>query len=148
MSTEEAAEKWGTDKSTVAEWCREGHIEGAEKSKSFPFEWQIPYDAKRPIDKELTAEIIWQIVEIKNGIAVDFDLANWGVSRDSVDGCIAALVAGLYLCRTQEGDLLMTRKGLNAINRKKGEEAPEILIWTASAAGAFTGMFLRQMLPQ
>lgn len=148
MSTEKAAEKWRTDKSIVAEWCREGHIEGAEKSKSFPFGWQIPSDAKRPIDKELISEIIWQIVEVKNGISNDFDLTKWGIPSDSVDGCIATLVSSLYLRRTQKGDLLLTRKGFEAINRGKDGEAPEVLIWTASAAGAFTGMFLRQVLPQ
>lgn len=148
MSTQEAADRWNTDKSVVAKWCRDGHIEGAEKSKSFPFAWEIPFDAKRPIDKELISEIIWQIVEVKNGVASDFDLTKWGIPSDFVDGYIAAIVSGLYLRRTQTGDLVLTRKGFEIINRGKGGEVPEVLIWTASAAGAFTGMLLRQALPQ
>ena len=148
MSTQEAADRWNTDKSVVAKWCRDGHIEGAEKSKSFPFAWEIPFDVKRPIDKELISEIIWQIVEVKNGVASDFDLTKWGIPSDFVDGYIAAIVSGLYLRRTQTGDLVLTRKGFEIINRGKGGEVPEVLIWTASAAGAFTGMLLRQVLPQ
>lgn len=85
---------------------------------------------------------------MKNGVASNFDLTKWGIPSDFVDGYIAAIVSGLYLRRTQTGDLVLTRKGFEIINRGKGGEVPEVLIWTASAAGAFTGMLLRQALPQ
>lgn len=47
MGTREAAEKWGYPQTTIATWCREGKIVGAEQyRKRGP--WQIPKDAKCP----------------------------------------------------------------------------------------------------
>lgn len=148
MSTKEAADIWNTDKSIVAKWCRDKRIPDAKQS-AVGRPWAIPSDAKRPLDVGLTREILWQIIEIKNGGASDFDLTSWGISAEFVDGYIAALVGALYLSRRQDGDLRLTQKGLKAIGRGKKEEedAPETLIYVASAAGAFTGAFLRQVSP-
>ena len=47
MGTKEAAEKWGCKPSTVAKWCREDKIPGANQDgKGSP--WHIPKDAEPP----------------------------------------------------------------------------------------------------
>jgi hypothetical protein len=46
MTAEEAADKWGADKSSVTRWCKGGLIPGAGKDQQG--NWRIPGDAKRP----------------------------------------------------------------------------------------------------
>jgi len=47
MGTKEAAEKWGCKPATVAKWCRENKIQGAEQdAKGSP--WRIPAEAQKP----------------------------------------------------------------------------------------------------
>ena len=47
MGTKEAAEKWGVSQTTVAQWCKEGVIDGArQRSPRSP--WRIPIDADHP----------------------------------------------------------------------------------------------------
>lgn len=47
MGTKEAAEKWGCTQATVAKWCRENKIKGAEQdAKGSP--WRIPADTEKP----------------------------------------------------------------------------------------------------
>lgn len=52
MGTREAADRWGYEQGTIAKWCREGKIEGADQDKPRS-PWHIPKDAKcpRPIKK-------------------------------------------------------------------------------------------------
>lgn len=48
MGTKEAAKKWGCTPATVARWCREGKIQGADHDgKGSP--WHIPKDAEPPV---------------------------------------------------------------------------------------------------
>ncbi|WP_027868871.1 helix-turn-helix domain-containing protein [Eubacterium sp. AB3007] len=47
IGTKEFAEIWGCKQATVAKWCREDKIEGANQdAKGSP--WHIPKDAKPP----------------------------------------------------------------------------------------------------
>lgn len=47
MGTKEAAERWGYQQRTVAQWCRDGKIKGAEQdSKGSP--WRIPVNTICP----------------------------------------------------------------------------------------------------
>ena len=47
MGTKEASAKWGVSQATIAQWCKNGMIEGAtQKSSGSP--WRIPVDAKHP----------------------------------------------------------------------------------------------------
>ncbi|MCM1335112.1 MAG: helix-turn-helix domain-containing protein [Bacteroides sp.] len=54
MGTKEAAKEWSCKQETVAKWCREGKIKGAEQDgKGHP--WRIPIDAEcpgKPRDRE------------------------------------------------------------------------------------------------
>lgn len=48
MGTKEAAKKWGYSQSTIARWCRENRIDGAEHDDSGS-PWRIPVNAKCPV---------------------------------------------------------------------------------------------------
>lgn len=51
MGTKEAAEKWGCTQATVAKWCRENKIKGAEQdAKGSP--WRIPADTEKPSSRK------------------------------------------------------------------------------------------------
>lgn len=47
VGTAAMAELWGCKQSTIAKWCREGKIEGAEQDKTGS-PWRIPVDAQCP----------------------------------------------------------------------------------------------------
>lgn len=50
MGSSKAAELWGCSQSTVAKFCREGKIAGAEQDvKGRP--WRIPVDTPNPFAK-------------------------------------------------------------------------------------------------
>lgn len=53
MGTREAADKWGYSQSTIANWCKEGIIEGTIQYRNRG-PWAIPKDAKcpKPIKKQ------------------------------------------------------------------------------------------------
>lgn len=47
MGTKEAAKRWGYTSNTIAKWCREGKVVGAEQDrKRSP--WRIPCNAVCP----------------------------------------------------------------------------------------------------
>lgn len=48
MNTSEAAKKWKCTADTVRKYCSEGMIPLAEKSTSFPWQWNIPDKAYKP----------------------------------------------------------------------------------------------------
>ena len=55
MGTQEAEKQWNVPRSTIARWCREGKIKGAEQdAKGSP--WRIPKDAKRPNRRRIRNE--------------------------------------------------------------------------------------------
>ncbi len=47
MGTKEASKKWGYPPQTIAKWCRENLIEGADQDK-VGSPWHIPKNAKCP----------------------------------------------------------------------------------------------------
>ena len=47
MGTREASEKWGYSQTTIAIWCRQGKIPGAQQYKERG-PWAIPKDAICP----------------------------------------------------------------------------------------------------
>ena len=47
MGTKEASEKWGVSQGTIAKWCREGKIPGAEQdAEGSP--WRLRIDTECP----------------------------------------------------------------------------------------------------
>ncbi len=47
MGTREASEKWGYPQQTIAKWCREKLIDGADQDK-VGSPWHIPKNAQCP----------------------------------------------------------------------------------------------------
>lgn len=149
LSTQEAAKKWNTTPECVRSWCKSKHVSGALKSKSFPFAWSIPADAKRPIDAAIIRELLWQIVEFQNSQLVAFDLSEWGISDSDVSGCIGVLADAGYLVPKDESSYRLSRRALAVVGRSLDKEekrdALPILAWCA-ASGTFAGAFVKQLL--
>lgn len=51
VGTSAMAELWGCRQSTIAKWCREGKIVGAEQDR-MNSPWRIPADAKCPTERK------------------------------------------------------------------------------------------------
>lgn len=51
MGTKKASDLWGYSQSTIANWCREGKIDGATHDAAGS-PWQIPIDAVPPKRKK------------------------------------------------------------------------------------------------
>ena len=49
--TKAAAERWGVEPATVARWCREGRIPGAEQDRPGS-PWRIPAHAVKPENRK------------------------------------------------------------------------------------------------
>lgn len=47
MGTREASELWGYKQATIAKWCREGLVKGANQDKNGS-PWHIPKNAECP----------------------------------------------------------------------------------------------------
>lgn len=61
MNTSEAAKKWKCTADTVRKYCSEGMIPLAEKSTSFPWQWNIPDETYKPPVTRHKAVVMMQI---------------------------------------------------------------------------------------
>lgn len=150
MDTKQAMERWNCDIRAVREWCREGVIDGAAKSKRGS--WIIPDDAKRPLDRSLSREILWSIVEWQNGCVSRIDLTGWGVSRTEVLAYLKALERDNCL-ELEEDDtagsssLRITKRGFSLIGRGGKTEPiiPSAARIVTTLSGKFVGALLDEM---
>lgn len=62
LTTQEAADKWHTDRRLVSDWCKNGLIPGAIKDRNGNTAWSIPSETRRPIDSKLIQEILWRLL--------------------------------------------------------------------------------------
>lgn len=150
LTTRQCAEKWNTDVDVVAKWCREDVFPGA-KHKGLGKRWFIPSDAKRPLDKVIACEILWQITECQIGRNKDIDLSCWGFSSaEDVDGCLQVLQKEGYI--QLQGDFWQIKQlGMSLLGRtvSGGGKAPsfQTMKWleiASACVGAAAGAFAKQ----
>ncbi len=151
LNAKQAAHKWKAAPENVRKWCRNGYVEGASKSSSFPFAWSIPANARRPIDELLMREALWQIVELQNNRIRELDLTEWGVLHLENDDLLLSLGEGWLLQSEGDGSgWSLTRKGFAILDRGGSgtgdEKTPKIINWIASGAGAFAGSAIKQIV--
>ena len=151
LTTKELSAKWNTSSKTIAAWCKNGYVIVASKETVFPGRWLIPRTSNRPLDRLLVRELLWQVVEYQNGRISEIDLTSWGIPAEDVNGCIRALLDNDYLVRLGDRPAIrISCKGLLLLGRKEGtrsaSEPPVVLMWTASAGGAFFGSLIDQLI--
>lgn len=150
----EAAERWNCSTNDIYDWCKNGSIEGAQKEKRA---WAIPQDAMRPFDKKLVREILWQLLELKNGTATRFDLSEWGIKQADLARYIEPLVDICYIEQTPSAPVAgrtlnyrITNKGLHLLGRTgskdSGVDVPKPLMIGASVAGRFTSQIISDLM--
>ncbi|WP_273384069.1 hypothetical protein [Enorma phocaeensis] len=149
-----AAERWGCSKDDVYAWCKNGSVAGARKEGRT---WAIPQNAERPLDKKLIREILWQLLELKNGTAHRFDLSEWGVKQTDLARYLNPLVDGCYIEQTPsahigEGTLSyrITNKGLRLLGRSGSKDTsvdvPQPLMIGATVTGRFTSQIISDLM--
>lgn len=147
ITVAQAAERWNCTKEDVYAWCKEGLIEGARKKRQA---WAIPLESLRPLDKKLIKEMLWQLLELKNGTAHRFDLSTWGVKQTDLPRYLNPLVDGCYIEQAPSAsggsatgmlDYQITNKGLFLLGRagtkKASVDVPPKLMIGASVVGRF-----------
>ena len=150
----EAAEQWKCSKRDVYDWCNSGSIEGARKEKGA---WAIPRDAVRPLDKKLIREILWQLLELKNGTASRFDLSEWGIQQADLVRYIDPLMDTCYVehapsshATEQALNYRITNRGLHLLGRAGSKDSsvdvPQPLMIGATVAGRFTSQIISDLM--
>lgn len=156
MDTKTAAEKWKCNISDIREWCRSGRIEEAHKEKG---RWIIPNDAKRPLDRRLQKEILWQILKYENNSVCRIDLTQWGIDDSSIPDYLSLL---LPLCLRKRmsnnepinnlSEIELTELGFAIVgygrNSALSNQVPRIIGWSAQAAGIFAASFTTTMIQE
>lgn len=151
LTTKQFADRWKTGRSTVAAWCKQGLISEVRKD-GFRKSWSIPADAKRPLDRPLIRELIWQVVEQQNGRIEKIDLTEWGIELDDVPGYIQALIDDCCLRRRSDHStvLCITQRGMQMIGRRSGADSAAPLsgplVWVSVAGGSFIGAAIKQIV--
>lgn len=150
MNTKTAADKWFCTQAEVREWCRGGIINAAVKEKG---RWSIPQEAKRPLDRKLQREILWRIIEVKNGQRASFELTDWGIPDADLPGYLEPLfgtclrgedhAAGWDEVNVSSGGLRLL--GRNPVADDTQPPVPVALNWCASLAGTYTASFLSNL---
>lgn len=123
MNTKDAAQRWNCRPEEVRAWCRGGDIGGVRKEKN---RWVIPDDARRPIDKKLQSEMLWQILEMQQEQRARIDLTIWGVPRNETIGYLQALFDCCLQARFADpnepirtiADIQLTERGLHLLGRR------------------------------
>ena len=64
MTTQEASELFRIDKKIISDLCKQGLVHKAFKNKSK--KWDIPDDTRVILDKNAIAQILFQILKVKN----------------------------------------------------------------------------------
>lgn len=128
MNVNDAAQKWNVSASTVSKYCREGFIEGAEKSKGV---WHIPDDAVQPLffNAMKTRDQIGRLCLIVEAIdrRYTIPLFKLGVDFDLVNEYLSMLVSRKLIYRwiKQSSDeplflqYLLTEKGEQLVQDNK-----------------------------
>lgn len=154
MTAAQAAEKWNCTKDDIYTWCKEGNIEGAQKTKRA---WIIPQEALRPLDKKLIKEMLWQLLELKNGTAHRLDLSTWGVRQKDISRYLSPLVEGCYIEPLSSIDtgaagtinFRITNRGLHLLGRAGSKKAsidvPPTLMIGATVVGRFTSQIISDL---
>lgn len=94
-------------------------IKGTTRQGTFPSGWHIPSDAKRPLDKRVIRDYLWQIVELQNGCIKKPDATRWVISIADTLECVQALVDTDYLIECQNSWwLLLSNIALAFLERK------------------------------
>ena len=139
FTAEQTADNWHASVADVRSWCKSNYIDGAVKSKTFPFAWKIPANAKRPIDEPLIRELLWQLIEFQNKRIAEVDLSDWGIPPCDIGGCCQALANEAYLDTSVISSAHLTKKALSILGREgcdaSSNEPPKVLIWGAAAVG-------------
>lgn len=154
MNVKTAAEKWGCSESEVRGWCRDGDIEGTVKEKR---RWEIPDDAKRPFDRKMQKDVLWQVLRWKDNHQRRIDLTCWGIDDKEIINYISLLVP--IFIRVLYGpvnagnldSLELTDKGYALIGYGKeieAEKLPKVIRWGASATGVFAAAFTSESFRQ
>lgn len=153
MTVSEAADQWSCSKDDVYAWCKSGSIKGARKNGKT---WAIPQTTMRPLDRKLIREILWQLLELKNGTAGSFDLSEWGVKQADlarylnplVDDCYIEPVPAAHATERALG-YRITNKGLRLLGRSGSRDArvdaPQPLMIGATVAGRFVSQIISDL---
>lgn len=153
MDAKTAAERWGCTVNDVRSWCKEGAIEGATKPH---VGWDIPACTARPLDKKLIREILWQLLELKNGSARTIDLTPWGVRKQDLESYLVVLENNGYITTAGRNQPLidialirLTVKGLRVLGRNPDRdkvELPPFLAIGVTAGGRFTAEVIKGLV--
>lgn len=154
ITASEAAEQWRFFKDDIYTWCNNGSIAGARK---YGRTWAIPQNALRPLDKKLIREMLWQLLELKNGTAHRFDLSERGVKRENLARYLNPLVDGFYIEEIPSMDISesalnyrITNKSLHLLGRAGSKEAsadvPQPLMVGATVVGRFTSQIISDLM--
>lgn len=151
LTTQEAADKWHTDRRLVSDWCKNGLIPGAIKDRNGNTAWSIPSDARRPIDSKLIQEVLWRLLESDKPQHEALDLTDWGIGLRDTHECIEVLVSNGYLKPAGDGGLLsLTKKGYSILGRygssAKRAVLPVPLQWVSAFGGTFIGCAAKQFI--
>lgn len=153
MDTKTAAEIWHSTSKEVADWCKNDLVPGAEKTRG---KWIIPNDARRPLDRKLQKELLWQLLLKQNGAVTRIDLTAWGI----VDNEVAAYYLEMHPrflrwnLETDDGiagvvSLAITDAGFRLLGRIGPEEKVEIsstLVVVSRCAGIVLETAVRHCL--
>ena len=150
LTAEQVADNWHASVADVRSWCKSNYIDGAVKSKTFPFAWEIPADAKRPIDEPLICELLWKLIELQNDCIAAIDLSDWGIPLCDIEGCYQALANESFLDASEVHSAHLTKKALLALGREgcssSSKEPITVLMWGAAAVGAAMGNAAKQLI--
>ena len=151
LTTQEAADKWHTDRRLVSDWCKNGLIPGAIKDRKGNTAWSIPSETRRPIDSKLIQEVLWRVLESDGLQHKALDLTDWGIGLPDTPECIEVLVSNGYLKPAgDEGRLSLTKKGYSILGRygssAKNAVLPVPLQWVSAFGGTFIGCAAKQFI--
>ena len=80
-STKQASEIWDVKSRTIAKYCAEGKIPGAEKIRG---QWKIPVDSIRPLSDGAIERLLRITLTLKNNPAHTIDYASAGIPKEMV----------------------------------------------------------------
>jgi len=151
LTTQEAADKWHTDRRQVSDWCKNGFIPGAKKDRKGNTAWSIPSDARRPIDSKLIQEILWRVLESNKPQRDVLDLTDWGIGLFDTPECIEVLTSSGYIKSAGDGgQVSLTKKGYSILGRygssAKDAALPVPLQWISEFGGTFTGCAVKHLI--
>lgn len=137
MNTGEAAKKWECTVDAVRKYCSEGMISLAEKSTSFPWQWNIPDKAYKPPVTRHKAVVMMRIANaVCDGGKVN--LKTLGISEENARAVFQYLQdCGFIAIREVQGEIAEAMKTIQVLPLgKKPIEADDEAARTKLKKGA------------